>query len=160
MPGWSVVAWPGLAMEHFIFRVGSGGHPAPKNRLVRRALAFGIDRVQIARVCWPRRDGDRRPLDSTVFLPERDYRPSWSGYRYAPTGHGACRAGRLPHGSDGVYVCNEQRLSLRFVTTAGVPERAAVLQLVQAQLRRVGIEVVLSFTPQDRCSGQILPNGA
>ena len=54
LPGWRVVAWPAPLMEHFIFRVGSGGHPALKNRLVRRALAFGIDRAQIARACWPR----------------------------------------------------------------------------------------------------------
>ena len=162
LPGWRVVAWPAPLMEHFIFRVGSGGHPALKNRLVRRALAFGIDRARIARVLLAEAPArDRRPLDSTVFVPaEPDYRPSWSGYRYAPDRarslleQAGCRLG-----SDGVYVCAGQRLSLRFVTTAGVPDRAAVLQLVQAQLRRAGVEAVLSFAPSRVLFEQVLPSG-
>jgi peptide/nickel transport system substrate-binding protein len=163
VPGWRVFAWPAPTMEHLTFRVGSGGHPALQNRLVRQALAFGIDRAEIARVLLfdapPR---DRRPLDSTVFLPsERDYQPSWSGYRYSPG-----RARRLleqagcRRGSDDVYACDGQRLSLRFVTTAGRPERAAILRLVQTQLRRAGVEVVPSFVPDSVLFGRILPDGA
>ena len=163
LPGWRVVAWPAPLMEHFIFRVGSGGHPALKNQLVRRALAFGIDRVQIARVLLAEAGAqDRRPLDSTVFVPsERFYRPSWSGYRYAPDrARSLLEQAGCRRGSDGVYVCAGQRLSLRFVTTAGVPDRAAVLQLVQAQLRQAGIEAVLSFAPSRTLFGQVLPSGA
>jgi peptide/nickel transport system substrate-binding protein len=150
-------------MEHLTFNVRSGGHPALSSTFVRQALAFGIDRAEIARVLLadapPR---DRRPLDSTVLLPtERDYRPSWNGYRDAPG-----RARRLleqagcRRGSDDVYVCDGQRLSLRFLTTAGSPERAEILRLVQAQLRRAGVEVVPSFVPSPVLFGRILPAGA
>ena len=60
---------------------------------------------------------------------------------------------------DGVYVCAGQRLSLRFVTRAGIPPRARILSLAQAQLRQVGIEVVPTFAPPQAFLGQILPQG-
>jgi peptide/nickel transport system substrate-binding protein len=162
LSGWSVRAWPAPTLEHLTFRVRPPGHPALQNPLVRRALAFGIDRAEIARVMLadaPRRD--RRPLDSTVFLPsERDYRPNWSRYRYDPM-----RARRLLEqagcsmGSDDVYVCDGQPLRLRFVTTAGSPERATILQLIETQLRRAGVEVVRSFVPATPLFGDVLPAG-
>ncbi len=49
IPGWRVLTWRGPSDEHLVFRIGPGGHPALKLKLVRRALAYGIDRVQIAR---------------------------------------------------------------------------------------------------------------
>ena len=48
-PGIRVVANPVNAFEHFWIRVGDGGHPALRKRLVRQALAYGIDRVAITR---------------------------------------------------------------------------------------------------------------
>jgi ABC-type transport system substrate-binding protein len=163
VPGWRVLAWPAPIVEHLTFRVDSGGHPALQNRLVRQALAFGIDRAEIARVLLADAPTqDRGPLDSTVFLPtERDYRASWSGYRDAPS-----RARRLleqagcRRGPDDIYACDGQRLSLRFVTTAGHPARAEILRLVQTQLRRAGVEVVPSFVRDSLLFGQILPAGA
>ena len=138
-----------------MFRVGPGGHPALRSKLVRQALAFGIDRVAIARaILGEAAVRARRPLDSTVFLPgEPYYRPNWSGYRYEPA-----RARRLleqagcRRGSDGIYSCDGERLRLRFVTTAGVPVREQVLQLAQAHLRSVGVEVVLTFASIPHCS--------
>jgi peptide/nickel transport system substrate-binding protein len=62
-------------------------------------------------------------------------------------------------GSDGIYLCAGERLSLRFVTTAGVPPRARVLSLAQAQLRQVGVEVVPSFASPSALFDQIIPNG-
>jgi ABC-type transport system substrate-binding protein len=62
LPGWQVSSWPGVLMEHFMFRVGPGGHPALGSRLVRQALAYGIDRVAIAREIQqeaPHRDAAR-----------------------------------------------------------------------------------------------------
>jgi ABC-type transport system substrate-binding protein len=87
-PGVEVVTFIFESWEHFDIRVGPGGHPALTNRLVRQALAYGIDRVEIARDARrmlgetaPRSE----PLDSVVFLPgSRHYRPSWKRYRYRP----------------------------------------------------------------------------
>ena len=62
------------------------------------------------------------------------YRPAHAGRLFEQAG---CRKG-----ADGIYSCAGERLSLRFVTRAGNPGRARILELVQAQLRRSGVEVV------------------
>jgi peptide/nickel transport system substrate-binding protein len=148
-PGIRVVREPPSALyEHFTFRTrGPGGHhPALENKLVRRAVAFGMDRAALLRGSSP---NPNVPLNSVVFFPQSPYhRASWSIYRYDPA-----RARRLldeagcRRGGDGIYSCANQRLSLRFVTSAGLPFRTAVLTLLQAQLRRIGVEVVPIYTP-------------
>jgi len=159
--GIKVLASQGAAYEHFELRIGPGGHPALRNKLVRRALAYGIDRVAFVRQLYGDVDPNLRLLDSVVFLTQsRYYAPNWRGYRYRPVQarrlleQAGCR-----RGSDGIYLCAGERLSLRFVTTAGVPPRARVLSLAQAQLRQVGVEVVPSFASPSALFDQIIPNG-
>ena len=162
LPGWRVPAWPTTGMEHFAFRVGPGGHPALRLKLVRQALAFGIDRMAIAREIQAEAPGSaRRPLDSAAFLPtEAPYRANWRGYRYD-----VARAQRLlaqagcRRGADRVYSCAGERLRLRFVTTAGDPFRARVVELARAQLQRVGVEVEPQYAPRGAFFGQIAPSG-
>jgi peptide/nickel transport system substrate-binding protein len=161
LPGWRVVTWPDLADEHLTFRVGRGGHPALKNRLVRRALAYGIDRVQIARRINPELGGRARPLDSTAFLPgASSYRPNWSVYRYDPA-----RARRLleqagcRRGADRIYSCAGERLRLRFFTAAGQTRREKTLQLIKAQLQQVGVDVLTFYVPRPAFLSQVLPGG-
>jgi peptide/nickel transport system substrate-binding protein len=147
--------------EHFEIRVGQGGHPALRNKLVRRALAYGIDRVALVRTLFPEVKPPVPPLDNTLYLTnERSYRPNWNIYRYRPAEARRllAQAGCRP-GTDGIYVCAGKRLSLRFFTTAGAPLRARTLELVQAQLRQVGVEIVLSYVPSDPLFEQLLPSG-
>jgi peptide/nickel transport system substrate-binding protein len=153
-----VAAWPTHALEHLTFQLGPEGHPALGNRLVRQALAYGIDRVEIAqRILSDASSRMRRPLDSTVHRPvDPSYRPVWSRYRYRPA-----QARRLLEeagcevGGDGVYACAGRRLSLRVVATAD-PQRAIVLGLVQRQLRSVGIEVDVRFYPSQSLDDLLL----
>ncbi|MDQ3379612.1 MAG: peptide ABC transporter substrate-binding protein [Actinomycetota bacterium] len=159
--GIKVLATQGAGWEHFELRVGPGGHPALTSKLVRRALAYGIDRVELVRQLYGEIGQNVRLLDSVVFLTQsRHYAPSWGGYRYRPAQarrlfeQAGCR-----RGSDGIYICAGTRVSLRFVTTAGVPPRARVLSMVQPQLRQVGVEVVPSFASDDALFDQIIPNG-
>ena len=133
--------------EHLDVQLGPNAHPALRNKLVRRALAYGIDRTALVRQIWGEVDPSARALDSAVHLAQsRYYEPNWSAYRYRPAearrllGQAGCR-----RGADGIFSCGGQRLSLRFVTSAGVPVRAQVLPLIQAQLRAVGVEVVPVF---------------
>ena len=46
-PGIRVRAARLLIYEHFAIRVGRGGHPALRNKLVRQAIAYGIDRAHV-----------------------------------------------------------------------------------------------------------------
>ena len=151
----------GVRWEHFEFRMDSGGHPALRNKLVRRALAHGIDRIALVRGVFGALVPRMQPSDSAVFLPPSPYyEPNWSRYRYRPA-----EARRLleqagcGRGADGIYSCAGERLSLRFVANAGVVSRSRVFELVQAQLRQAGVEVRPTFAPGSTLLGQIIPSG-
>ena len=162
LPGVRVVAPVVSDYEQLTVQVrGSNAHPALGNKLVRRALAYGIDRTALVRRILGELDPSARALDSAVHLAQsRYYEPNWSAYRYRPA-----EARRLleqagcSRGTDGIFSCSGQRLSLRFVTTAGRPPRAQALTLIQAQLRAAGVEVVPQFAPAGALFTQILPQG-
>ena len=160
-PGIKILTIPSLRWEHFDIRAGPGGHPALRNKLVRRALAYGIDREALVRALFGEFLPSPQPLDSVVFLANsRFYRPNWQGYRYRPAEsrrlleQAGCR-----RGVDGIYVCGGERLSLRFVTTTGRPVRELTIRLAQAQLRQAGVEVVPVFAPPPVFFETILPSG-
>jgi peptide/nickel transport system substrate-binding protein len=153
-----------VSFQHLEIRVDSGGHTAlrgKQGKLVRRALAYGINRVGIVRALFGEIDPKLRPLDSNVFLAQSPfYEPNWRIYRYRPEEarrllqQSGCR-----QGADGIYVCKGQKLSLILFTTAGNVGRERIAQLVQAQLRRVGIEVIPRYAPAVILFDQILPSG-
>jgi peptide/nickel transport system substrate-binding protein len=150
-PGW----------EHLDIRIGSGGHPALKNKLVRRALAFGINRVAIVRALFGDIGPELRPLDSVIFRSShRSYRPNWSMYRYRPREarrlleRAGCRMG-----DGGIYSCAGERLTLRFVARGAPARRVETLELVQKQLRQAGVEVVPSYAT-GVAHNQVLESGA
>jgi peptide/nickel transport system substrate-binding protein len=159
--GLKVLIEPGSGYEHLAMRVGPGGHPAIRNTLVRRALAHGINRVALVKEVVGVSAPKLRPLESVVFVAQSSYyRPKWRRYGYRPAlarqllERAGCR-----RGADGIYSCAGERLSLRFVTSAGIPPRERLLSLVQAQLRRSGIEVVPTFAPPATFLGTILQRG-
>jgi peptide/nickel transport system substrate-binding protein len=146
--------------EHIVFRLGPGGHDALKQRSVRQAIAYGIDRNALVRQLYPDLPS-LQPLQNFIFLPgQRFYEPHWKAYAYQPA-----KARRLlegagcRRGADGIYICSGERLSLRFVTTPGVPVRARTIELVQAELRQAGVEVRPIFVARRALFDQVLPNG-
>jgi peptide/nickel transport system substrate-binding protein len=160
-PGVKVLAEPSAGYQSFAFRIGPGGHPALRQKLIRRALAYAIDRAALVREVPGEINPNLRPLESLLFLVQSPYyRPHWSSYRYRPAlarrllEQAGCR-----RGADTIYSCAGEPLSLRFVTSTGNPNRARLLTLVQAQLRRSGVEVVPSFAPSGTFLDTILPSG-
>lgn len=160
-PGVRQVYGPGRSWEHFDIRVASGGHPALRNKHVRRALAYGLDRSAIVSAVYGKFLPKWKPSQSAVFLPaSRDYESNWGAYRYRPAlarrllAQAGCR-----RGSDGILVCDGERLSLRFVTTVGGNRRRIALELAQHQLRRVGIEITPIYVVGSALFGQVLPSG-
>ncbi len=147
--------------EHIAIRVGQGGHPALRNKLVRRALAYGIDREAIVRDHFDEIAPGLSAADSTLFIKTSPYyRPNWSTYSYRPAEarrlleQAGCRIGAA-----GIYSCAGELLSLRLLTREANTVRAHTLALVQPQLRLAGIEVVPVFAPGDALFNQILPSG-
>ena len=159
-PGITCLTAATMGWEHIAFRLRPGGHDALKQRSVRQAIAYGIDRDALVRQLFPDFQSGQ-PLQNFIFQPgQRFYEPHWKTYSYQPA-----KARRLleeagcRRGADGIYICSGERLSLRLVTTAGILRRARTVELVQAQLRQAGVEVVPSFVPTSAFFGQILPNG-
>jgi peptide/nickel transport system substrate-binding protein len=160
-----IASAPATGWEHLELRIGTGGSPLLRSKLIRRAIAYGIDRVAIVRALRRESALGFRLLDSTVFLTHsRYYRPNWSRYRYRPAEarrlleQAGCR-----RGGDGIYGCDGTRLSLRSFTHSSPGSlRPRVLQLVQAQLRQAGVEVVPTFTTPAAVfdSGGIYERGA
>ena len=152
IPGAKVLLLRTDGWEHLTFRLRDGGHPVlRKSKVVRRAIAYGIDRAEIVRRLWGELDPRYPVLHNALLLnTDRHYAPNWNGYRYRPAfarsllEHAGCR-----RGGDGIYSCGGQRLSIRFVTSFNVSQRVRGIELMQAQLRSVGIEVVPTYvTPQ------------
>ena len=162
LPGVTTRAVPGPSWEHLDIRVNPpGGHPLLRRKAVRRALAYGIDRVAIARMLFGQAAADYPPSDSVIYpVTSRYYQPSWRHYRYRPT-----EARRLleregcRRGAGGIYDCQGDRLSLRMATTAGIPRRQRTLEAIQRQLRPVGIEIVPVYVPGPILFSQVFASG-
>jgi ABC-type transport system substrate-binding protein len=81
-------------------------------------------------------------------------------YRYRPAlasrllEQAGCR-----RGTDNIFSCAGERLSLRFVTSGANPTRARNVLLAQEQLGRSGVEVLPSFAPPGTFLNSILPSG-
>jgi peptide/nickel transport system substrate-binding protein len=155
--GVRVLVSPGPNWEHFDIRVERGGHPALEKKLVRRALVHAIDRAAIARIY-----GGGEPSQSALFRSASpEFRSNWSRYGYLPVEarrlleEAGCR-----RGGDGVRVCDGERLSLRFFTTAGtLGPRERTIEIVRQQLARVGIEVLPRYAPTLVLFQQVLRSG-
>jgi peptide/nickel transport system substrate-binding protein len=141
---------PGLSTswEHIDFRIGPGANPLLQKKLVRRAIAHGIDRAAIVSRLSTESGLRFVPLQSAMLLTQSPhYRPAWGYLRYRPAESRrlleqvGCR-----RGGDGIYACGGLRLSLRFFTHVGPGSiRPGILEQMQTQLRRVGVEVVPTF---------------
>ena len=161
-PGVNVLARPGASWEHIDIRMASGGHPSLKRKPVRRALLLGIDRVALARALYGQVDSRYPASDSAVFLTgSAPYRSNWSEYRFRPQDsrrlleQQGCR-----RGSDGIYVCEGGRISLRLATLSGDPRRQQAVEAVQRQLRQAGIDIVPTYAPGSTLFDQIVPSGS
>ncbi len=157
-----VTARQGLGVEHLELRVDAGGHPrSGEQARSARARVRHRPRPRSSGSSIGEVDPKLRLLDSMV-LPTQSpaYASNWRTYR-----HNAGLARRLLEqagcrlGADGIYVCGDRRLSLRFVTRAGVPVRARVLAIIQRQLRQVGIAVEPDFASSAVLFGRIIPSG-
>jgi peptide/nickel transport system substrate-binding protein len=161
-----VAVGPAPGYDHLLIRLGPGGHPALRNRAVRRALAHAIDREALARALFPGFGRHlQQPHDSVMFLATSPhYRPNWSAYRHR-AGAGPREARRLlesagcRRGPDGIYACGGNKLSFNLATTTNIAFRRQTVSIIQAQLGRIGIEIVPSFYSDPALFNRLLPTG-
>lgn len=115
-------------------------HPILKDKLVRQALAYGLDREQIVRDVLK----GRGTVLNSILTPV-----SWAyagdqlnSYKYDPEKAKALleQAGWKP-GPDGIRVKNGQRLSFEVLTRSGDKQIEAVMNIAQQQWKDIGVEV-------------------
>jgi peptide/nickel transport system substrate-binding protein len=166
-PGLRITSTPGVSWDHFEIRLGEGGHPAlrsnlARNKLVRQALAYGIDRTALARELFADIDLPRTPSQSAVYIDRSpSYKPNWATYSFRPAlARKLLERAGCSRGTDGIYSCGGERLSIRFSSPV-VPGgfRPRVLEIVSPQLRQTGIELVPEFMPPQVLFDQVLPSG-
>ena len=151
-------AGQGANWEHLDLRVARAGIPLLESKLVRQALAYGIDR-----------DGSRasalrcsstlatRRATARCSSRQRPLSPELAALPVRPAeARTAARAGGLPPGADGIYVCDGRAaLAATHDGRGQTSRRAQTLELIQRQLRQVGIEIVPAYAPPNILFGQI-----
>jgi peptide/nickel transport system substrate-binding protein len=156
-----VLTGRGPSYEHIVFRRGPGGSELLGERWIRRAIALGIDRRALVSSLFAGLDAKAQPLENLIFTNGSPfYEPHWQSYRgdvaqaQRVLEENGCR-----RGGDGIYACGGRRVSFRLSTTAGNPLRERTFELLQAQLRRAGIELIPVFAPPRTFFGTIIASG-
>jgi ABC-type transport system substrate-binding protein len=159
---------PEYAFEHLDIQMGPKGHPALRQLYVRQALVQGINRSQIASAIYRTIAPDTKALQSLIFKPfEKGYTQHYSKWKFNQTNvikllkRKGCTGGPdTPSASNSsIFSCpNVGRLSFRFSTTTGNQLRALAFEIMQRQLKSVGIELVPRFQTGGVLFGTTLPS--
>jgi peptide/nickel transport system substrate-binding protein len=159
----------GYAWEHVDIQFGPQGHLALKQPYVRKALITGINRKQIAGALYATIAPGLPQLQSHMFKPfEANYRQNWAIYKFNQQSvidqlqKKGCTGGpsKPSANNQSVFSCpNVGKLSFRFGTTTGNQLRALAFEIMQRQLKSVGIELLARFQVAGTLFGTTLPSG-
>jgi len=168
-PKITVQSGGGFFYEHIDFQFGPKGASALKQPYVRQAIMMGINRRQISQAIYGAVLPNPLPvLNSVHFMPfEAAYKPNFAKWAFGQQkvinllkakGCTGGPAKPTPRNSD-IFSCpNVGKLSFRFTTTAGNQVRQLTFEIVQAQLKSVGIDLVPRFGPASVVFGTTLPS--
>ncbi|HLG10020.1 MAG TPA: ABC transporter substrate-binding protein [Gaiellaceae bacterium] len=158
----------GYAWEHIDIQFGPKGHPALKQPYVRQALITGMNRAQVAATLYKEIAPGLPPLQSHMFKPfESNYKQNWKRWTFSQTkvisilkGKGCTGGPDKPSaGNTDIFSCpGVGKLSFRFFTTTGNQLRALTYEIIQRQLKSVGIELVARFQTGGTMFGTTLPS--
>ncbi|HEX4746902.1 MAG TPA: ABC transporter substrate-binding protein [Gaiellaceae bacterium] len=164
----TVKAVAGYSYEHLDIQFGPKGAAPLKQRYVRQALITGINRPQIASALYQTIAPGLPTLQSNIFKTFEDgYVKHYGTYRFNQAkvisilkGKGCTGGPDKPSaGNDKIFTCPAVgKLSFRFSTTAGNQLRALTFEVIQRQLKSVGIELVPRFQPAGLLFGTTLPS--
>jgi peptide/nickel transport system substrate-binding protein len=158
----------GFAWEHIDIQFGAQGHPALKLRYVRQALITGMNRTQVANALYGTIAPGLKPVNSHMFKPfESTYQENWAVYKFnqgrviSMLKARGCTGGpdRPAANNDKIWTCpNVGKLEFRFGTTTGNQLRALTFEIIQRQLKSVGIQLNARFQVAGTLFGTTLPS--
>jgi peptide/nickel transport system substrate-binding protein len=159
----------GYAWEHVDIQFGPQGHLALKQPYIRKALITGINRKQIAGALYATIAPGLPQLQSHMFKPfESNYKENWAQYKFNQQAvidqlkAKNCTGGpsKPAANNQSIFSCpGVGKLSFRFGTTTGNQLRALAFEIMQRQLKSVGIELVARFEVAGTLFGTTLPSG-
>lgn len=154
LPGVRVESVPSVFFEHIIINTQA---PPADDPAVRRALAYAIDRQEIADVLL---EGTAPVLQSLLRPFQLGYRPAFARYAHDPAAAAReLEAAGWRRGADGIYTRRGARLVLPLVVPSEGELRLSTARLLAAQARRAGIELRPRPAPADRIFGALLAQG-
>lgn len=137
----------GLSYEHIDFNF-KNEFLAVKE--VRQAIAYGLDRDGIVERTVKQFDPRGKRLDNRIWLtgqPEYEAHGKEYEKRDVAKATAALEKAGFTKGQDGIYTKGGKRLTLRISTTGGNALREQTEQLIQAQLKDVGIDITIANVP-------------
>jgi peptide/nickel transport system substrate-binding protein len=146
-PDLEVITSASTTWEHIDIQTGENGHPALKSLAVRQALAYAIDRDSLVQNLFKTLNPDLEPLHNTIYMSnQQEYVDNWSMYTHDPAKAQELLEGEgCEKGDDGIYVCDGERLSFEFTSTAGNALRELAFEVIQEQVKESGIELKSAF---------------
>ena len=161
--------------EHLDFQQGAKAHPALKKKFVRQAIIQGINRAQIREVLYIKtglvpNPKDLPVLQSHIFKPfESAYATPYKRWGFSQKNviallkKNKCTGGpdAPSAGNSKIFSCpGVGELTFQFTTTSGNPLRALTFEIIQRQLKSVGIQFTPRFiSPAVLFGGGTLTNG-
>ncbi len=138
----------GPSWQHLDFQFD---HPLLGELWMRQAIAHAIDRQAIVDQLIIPIYPEGSVLNNNIYVSnQEEYEPHFDIYEYDPD-----RARQLmedngcTEGNDGIYVCNGERASFSYLSTAGNRLRELMFQIIQQNLQDAGIEVTNDFAEAD-----------
>ena len=149
----------GLSFEHLDFNF-KNQHLA--NPDVRKAIATGLNTEELVNRTVRQFTDEARPLGNRIWLPGQQWYQDHFGQYGKGDVAGATKlledAG-YTKGADGIYAKDGKKLSLRISTTAGNQLRETQEQLIQAQLKQIGVDIKIANADNRELFGEWLPQG-
>lgn len=157
--GLTIQSNQGQTLEHIEFNVGATGMPLARAPWFRQAVAYSIDRAALVKTLYGTLNSKLVPLQSMHFTnTQAEYQPNFERYKYDVNKVASIlQKNGCTKGGDGIYSCGGIRASIKFSTTAGNKLRELAQEIIQAQAKRAGIEIVLDNSPSGTLFGTRLP---
>jgi glutathione transport system substrate-binding protein len=149
----------GLSFEHLDFNFKN---PHLANPAVRKAIATGLNIPEIVNRTVKQFTDEAQPLGNRIWLPgQQPYQDHFGQYGKGDTAAATklLEDAGYTKGADGVYAKGGSKLSLRISTTAGNQLRETQEQLIQAQMKAIGVDIKIANADSTKLFGDWLPNG-
>jgi peptide/nickel transport system substrate-binding protein len=134
----------GLSFEHIDFNLLN---PLLADKAVRQAIAYGLDRQDLVDRTVGQFDDRAEVLNNRLWLnPQEEYEEHGQEYAEADPDQAmqVLEEAGYTKGGDGIYAKGGERLSFRISTTGGNALRESTEEVIQSQLKEIGIEIKIA----------------